>query len=394
MAATSPVRSAAERSSSSGWRHGARSKQNVAGLSFEAGAEAVLNTLDSNVDLFVVEPDGSKTRIDLPIDSAVVEEKRGEAFINVGRQFNPNLRVDGEVRFEYSHLTVTGDATADRKLKFFKPGLTVDWKPGGGWHTQFSVKRTVAQLDFFDFISVADLSADRVNGGNADLQPQRAWEFRATVDRPIFGEGLAKLDVGHDLISLLQDRVLIFDDEGNAFDAPGNIGTGKRWFARLTLDAPLGRVWSGLRIKFNGLLQRTRVDDPISGEPRNFSDYYPDWEWSVDVRRDSGAFSYGFVVSDRDRFTFFRTDEFDTNFNGGPYATAFVEYRPDPRWSITLDVDNALNTSGNRNRLIFSPNRLTPEFVFNEFRERNRHLNIGLTIKRSFGGASTAPATN
>ena len=370
------------------------SKQNVAGLSFEAGAEAVLNTLDSNVDLFVVEPDGSKTRIDLPIDSAVVEEKRGEAFINVGRQFNPNLRVDGEVRFEYSHLTVTGDATADRKLKFFKPGLTVDWTPGGGWHTQFSVKRTVAQLDFFDFISVADLSADRVNGGNADLQPQRAWEFRATVDRPIFGEGLAKLDVGHDLISLLQDRVLIFDDEGNAFDAPGNIGTGKRWFARLTLDAPLGRVWSGLRIKFNGLLQRTRVDDPISGEPRNFSDYYPDWEWSVDVRRDSGAFSYGFVVSDRDRFTFFRTDEFDTNFNGGPYATAFVEYRPDPRWSITLDVDNALNTSGNRNRLIFSPNRLTPEFVFNEFRERNRHLNIGLTIKRSFGGASTAPATN
>ena len=370
------------------------SKQNVAGLSFEAGAEAVLNTLDSNVDLFVVEPDGSKTRIDLPIDSAVVEEKRGEAFINVGRQFNPNLRVDGEVRFEYSQLTVTGDATADRKLKFIKPCLTVDWKPGGGWHTQFSVKRTVAQLDFFDFISVADLSADRVNGGNADLQPQRAWEFRATVDRPIFGEGLAKLDVGHDLISLLQDRVLIFDDEGNAFDAPGNIGTGKRWFARLTLDAPLGRVWSGLRIKFNGLLQRTRVDDPISGEPRNFSDYYPDWEWSVDVRRDSGAFSYGFVVSDRDRFTFFRTDEFDTNFNGGPYATAFVEYRPDPRWSITLDVDNALNTSGNRNRLIFSPNRLTPEFVFNEFRERNRHLNIGLTIKRSFGGASTAPATN
>ena len=370
------------------------SKQNVAGLSFEAGAEAVLNTLDSNVDLFVVEPDGSKTRIDLPIDSAVVEEKRGEAFINVGRQFNPNLRVDGEVRFEYSHLTDTAEATADRTLNLCKPGLTDDRKPGGGWHTHFSYKRTVSQLDFFDFISVADLSADRVNGGNADLQPQRAWEFRATVDRPIFGEGLAKLDVGHDLISLLQDRVLIFDDEGNAFDAPGNIGTGKRWFARLTLDAPLGRVWSGLRIKFNGLLQRTRVDDPISGEPRNFSDYYPDWEWSVDVRRDSGAFSYGFVVSDRDRFTFFRTDEFDTNFNGGPYATAFVEYRPDPRWSITLDVDNALNTSGNRNRLIFSPNRLTPEFVFNEFRERNRHLNIGLTIKRSFGGASTAPATN
>lgn len=371
------------------------SRQDLWGFSFEAGAEAVLNTLDSNVELFVVNADGSRIQIDLPIDSAVVKEKRGEGFINAGRQLNPNLRVDGGLRFEYSHLTVTGDAEADRKLKFLKPNLTVDWKPGGNWHTQFSIKRTVAQLDFFDFISVADLSADRVNGGNADLQPQRAWEFRATIDRPILGDGLVKLDLGHDIISLLQDRVLICveeDDDVECFDAPGNIGTGKRWFAQLTVDAPLSKIWSGLRVRFNGLLQRTRVNDPISGEPRNFSDYYPDWEWTVDVRRDSGPWSYGFVVQDRDRFTFFRTDEFDVNFNGGPYGTAFVEYRPSDRWSITFDVDNALNTSGNRNRLIFDPNRLTPEFVYNEFRERNRHLNFGLTIKRSFGGGGAAQA--
>ena len=369
------------------------SRQDLAGFSFEAGAEGVLNTLDSNVDLFVVNEDGSRTRIDLPIDNAVVKEKRGELFVTVGRQLSPALRVDGGMRFEYSHLTVTGDATADRKLKFLKPNLTVDWKPGGGWHTQLSIKRTVAQLDFFDFVSAADLSADRVNGGNADLQPQRAWEFRATVDRPIFGDGLAKLDVGHDLISLLQDRVLLFDDEGNAFDAPGNIGTGKRWFARLTLDAPLGQVWSGLRVRFNGQLQRTRVEDPISGEPRNFSDFYPDWEWNVDVRRDSGAFSYGFVVSDRARFTFFRTDEFDISPQGGPFGTAFVEYRPDPRWSITFDVDNLFDSRGFRDRRLFIPNRADPVEQQREFRERNRHLNFGLTIKRSFGGGGNGATT-
>lgn len=362
------------------------SRQDLRGYSFEIGAEGVLNTLDSDVELFVVEPDGSRVRVDLPIDSAKVEEKRGEIFVNVGRNINPALRIDAGARFEYSHLTVSGDASADRKLKFFKPNATVDWKPGGGWHTQLSVRRTVAQLDFFDFISVADLSADRVNGGNADLVPQRAWEFRATVDKAILGDGLVKLDVGHDIISLLQDRVLVFDDEGNAFDAPGNIGTGKRWFARLAVDAPLGMLWTGLRAKFNGLLQRTRVDDPISGEPRNFSDYFPNWEWSVDVRRDSGALSYGFVVSDRDRFTFFRTDEFDISPAGGPFATAFVEYRPTPRWAITLDVENLFNAKGYRDRFIFVPNRADPEVALREFRERNRHLNFGLTIKRSFGG--------
>ena len=149
--------------------------------------------------------------------------------------------------------------------------------------------------------------------------------------------------------------------------------------------------WKGLRVKFTGTLQRTRVKDPINGEMRQFSGFFPDWQWSVDVRRDIGRFSYGFSVNDRQRFTFFRTDEFDGNFNGGPYGTAFVEYRFNPRTSITLDVDNALETSGNRERLLFRPNRLTPDDgIFDEFRHRDRHMTVGLTLKQSFGGGGVA----
>lgn len=367
------------------------SNQNLGGFSFEAGGEAVLNTLDNTTELFVVEEDGSRTRIDLPVDSAKVKEKRGEAFVNLGRQLNPNLRIDAGMRFEFSHLTVTGDASADRKLKFWKPSATIDWKPGGGWHTQFSIKRTVAQLDFFDFVTVAELSADRVNAGNQNLQPQRAWEFRFTADHPLFGDGLVKLDLGYNHISLLQDRILICDelDPDECFDAPGNIGTGKHLFATLNVDAPLGRFWKGLRVKFNGTVRRTRVEDPINGEKRNFSDFYPNWQWNLDVRRDAGALSYGFSLFDRARFTFFRTTEFDVNFNGEPGGTAFVEYRPDPRTSITLDVQHIF---GKRNREIFVPNRLNTNFVLNEFRERDRHHDFGLTLKRSFGGAAAAAA--
>jgi len=369
-------------------------RQNLAGFSVEVGGEAALNTLDNTTELFVVEEDGSKTRIDLPVDRAKVKEKRGEVFINVGKTFSPGLRVDGGLRYEFSHLTVSGDALADRKLKFLKPSLSGDWKPGGGWHGLFSIRRTVAQLNFYDFVTVAELSTDRVNAGNENLQPQRTWEFRATADHPLFGEGLVKLDLGFDLISQFQDRVLIEDPAtGNLFDAPGNIGTGKDLFATLTVDAPLDRYWKGLRVKTSGTLRRTRVRDPINGELRNFSDYFPDWEWNVDVRRDIGPWSYGFTVSDRDRFTFFRTDEYDTNFNGGPYGTAFIEYRPGPRTSITLDVDNALNTLGERNRLLFIPNRAEPELMINEFRERNRHLNFGLTLKQTFGGGGTRVAS-
>jgi hypothetical protein len=170
-------------------------RQDLAGFSFEAGGEAVLNTLDSEVDLFVID-EGERVRIDLPIDNATVKEKRGEAFVNIGRSLSPALRVDAGVTFEYSQLSVRGDTTADRTLKFLKPQATIDWKPGGGWHTQLALRRTVAQLDFFDFISAAELSTDRVNAGNANLLPQRAWEVRLTVDRPILGNGLVKIDLG------------------------------------------------------------------------------------------------------------------------------------------------------------------------------------------------------
>jgi hypothetical protein len=362
-------------------------RSNLLGFSFEAGAEAALNSLDDNVDLFAIDEDGQKVRIDLPIANATVKEKRGEVYVNVGKTLSPTLRIDGGVNYEFSNLKVRGDATADRTLKFLKPNITLDWKPGGGWHTQFTARRTVAQLDFYDFISFGDLSAKRVNGSNADLQPQRAWEFRATVEHSILGDGLFKLDLGHDLISLLQDRILIFDDQGNAFDAPGNLGTGKRYFATLTLDAPLGSLWKGLRAKFNATVQRTRVEDPITHEQRKFSGFFPDWQWELNVRRDSGAFWYGFDINDNQRITFYRTDEFDTNLNRGAYMTAFVEYRPSPRMAINFSIDNALSTHAARDRLIFFPNRAEPDGAIHEYRDRNRHRSFQITLKQSFGGA-------
>ena len=356
----------------------------LAGFSFEVGAEASYNTLDDHVDLQAIDENGDRVPIDLPIANATVKEKRGEVYVSLGRTISPAVRIDGGVNYEFSNLKVRGDATADRTLKFLKPNITFDWKPGGGWHTQFSIKRTVAQLDFYDFISFGDLSTKRINGGNADLQPQRAWEFRATLDHPLFGDGLFKLDLGHDLVSMLQDRVLICDDEDNCFDAPGNLGNGKRYFASLTLDAPLGKLWKGLRAKLTGTVQRTRVEDPISGRQRNWSGFFPEWQWDLTVRRDAGSFSYGFEVFDNQHFTFFRTDEFDTNFNGAPAWNAFVEYRPSTRTSVTLNVDH---TFGKRNRLLFLPNRAEPDTVINEARERDQHISIGLTLKQTFGGA-------
>ena len=364
------------------------SRQGLLGFRFETGAEAAWNTLDYHLDFFRLEPGGDRTKIDLPIANATVEELRGEVYVNAGRPLTHNLRMDAALNYELSQLKVRGDATEDRSLKFLKPSVTFDWQPGAGWHAQAIVRRTVAQLDFFDFVSSAELSVGRVNGGNANLVPQRTWESRLLVEHPIFGQGKARLELGYDLVSKLQDRILILDDDGKAFDAPGNLGTGRRQYADLTLDAPLDRLWTGLRVKLHGQVQRTRVDDPISHRPRDFTGFYPRWQWDADIRRDAGKFAYGALITDRRRTTFFRTDEFDTNFNTGVYVTAFAEYRPTARGTLTLNLEDISDTGGDRDRILFDPNRLTPKQTTEDYRHRNSHVRIGLTFKLSFGGTN------
>lgn len=359
------------------------SKPKLLGFQFESGAEAAWNTLDFNLDLFDFDQNGARTRVDLPLDNARVTELRGEFWINGSRALTKNLRMNLGLNYEMSHLKVSGDATADRQLQFPKPSLTLDWEPGGGWHGQMILRRTVAQLDFFDFISVADLASSQVSGGNANLQPQRSWEGRLSAEHPLFGQGKARLELGYNLISLLQDRILT--PEG--FDAPGNIGTGRQAYADLTLDAPLDGLWKGLRVKLHGNVQRTRVQDPISGDPRSFSGFFPTWEWDADVRRDLGRFSYGFAAGDNARTTVFNTNLLDTRWNGGVYASAFAEFRPTQKQTLRLDLNDISNVGGGRNLLEFFPNRTAGQPAVLDHRFRNSHVRVALTFKQSFGAS-------
>jgi hypothetical protein len=366
------------------------SRQNLLGFRFEAGGEVAWNTLDYHLDFFELEPGGDRRKIGLPIEDATVEELRGEGYVNAGRPLTHNLRMDAALNYEISRLKVRGDATEDRSLKFFKPSVTLDWQPSGGWHAQAILRRTVAQLDFFDFVSSAELSVGRVNGGNADLVPQRAWESRLLFEHSVFGQGKARLELAYDVVSKLQDRILVFDDKGNAFDAPGNLGTGRQMYADLTVDAPLDQLWRGLRVKAHGQVLRTRVEDPISHQTRDWSGFYPRWQWDFDIRRDAGKFAYGATITDRRRITFFRTDEFDTNFNTGIYADAFVEYRPSSRSTLTLNLTDISDTGGDRDRILFIPNRTSPAPALEDYRHRDSHVRIGLTFKHGFGRGTAA----
>ena len=357
------------------------SRAKLLGVSFELGSEVAYNRLANATQLFAIDSAGGRVAIPLPIDQAVVDEVRTETYLNAGRALSSTLRLDTSVAYETSKLKVSGDVTQQRALSFLKPSVTLDWKPKGGWHAQIVARRKVAQLDFFDFISNAELSTSRVNGSNADLEPQRSWELRGTLEHPLLGKGQAKLEVGYDRVQKLQDRVLTPD----GFDAPGNLGTGTRRFVSLTLDAPLDKL--GLKhfnLRTEGTLQGTRVRDPLSGQVRGWSGYLPQWRWNAELRRDAGKWAYGASIFDTDRTSFFRTDEIDSQFNSRPFIAAFAEYRPDPKTTLRFGLDNLTQTAGQRERLFFNPDRTAPLPSIREFRVRRSHVMASASLRRGF----------
>jgi len=356
------------------------SSPKLLGFAAELGSELAYNRLENATELYQLDAGGGRTRIDLPIDQAVVDELRTESYLSLGRQLSQSLRLETRVAFETSHLKVSGDTAARRDLSYFKPGVTLDWKGPNGWHVQLAARRTVAQLDFFDFISSAELTNDRINGGNADLVPQRTWEFRLTLDRPLLGKGVAKLELGHDRVSQLQDRILT--SEG--FDAPGNIGSGTRSFAQLTLDAPLDRLGlKATRFKFVGAVQDHSVRDPLTGLDRPWSGFRPKWSVDAELRRDLNQLSYGMEFYREAASTVYRIDETDSFFNSGPFVSAFVEYRPDRKTTLRLDAKNLGDAAGQRRRRFYDPNRTAPLPDVEEFRHRNAHVALTFSINRT-----------
>jgi len=366
-------------------------RPDFSGWTVEIGAEGAFNQLRTDLNIFNVDSQGVQDRVHLPIDDATVSEYRGEAFLNAGRAITPNLRADFGINFETSRLKVTGDVSARRTLSFFKPKAALDWTVDG-WHLQLNATRTVAQLKFEDFVSGSSFNTNQTDGGNVDLQPQRKWEFLFTVDRKILGDGRLKADLGYNAVSRVQDRIplktidaITGEPVNTDLDAPGNLGRGREWIARTNLDLPLGRVGvKGGRLSLSGAYLDTSVRDPYTLTDRHFTGVSL-FTYTATFRQDLAAFAWGLEMRGDTGATYYRIKETDNIRGISPRLSAFVEYRPSNRSTVTFGVDNLTNAPAKRWRIFYDPDRTETAPFEQEYRERNPHLLLYLSLKHSFG---------
>lgn len=268
--------------------------------------EGAYNFLDGSLQLF----DGEAlTPLPLPVSETRVEEHRVDASAQRVWRPDPAWTLEGALGVELSRIAQTGDAEKERSFTYFKPELSVSWTPNTRDQIRLSARRRVGQLAFGDFISSINVNDDTSNLGNPDLEPERTWRVRADWERRFAEEGSFSVIAFYEWVEGVEGLIPI----DGRFDAPGNLGDGRRWRLQLDYSTPLDALGvSGGVLTGSAMVRETEVDDPVTGVARRFRND-EDWRASIDFRQDlpEAGFAWGFDYNVQGDEDFYRLDQFE-----------------------------------------------------------------------------------
>lgn len=299
-----------------------------------ASIEAAYNFLNGDSEL---REDGSV--VPLPGSRVRVEELRGETAFVANWAASETLVMELGLRLEHSELVQEGDSPREQELTGVKPLAAVNWNPDPRDQLRLSLSREIGQLDFEDFVASAALDDDQVTAGSAELEPEKTWRFEVSYERRFDGDASLTLGWRHENITDVIDRVLVVTPD-DMFDAPGNIGSGRRDTFMFDLAAPLDEFGvPGGHVRASLEWLESEVVDPVTAERRRISGEKP-----VD-----GSVEFTQTVPDRDlrwglriehiaeRKTEYRYDQVKREFEGTGW-TVFLERRLNEDWLFKAEA--------------------------------------------------------
>jgi hypothetical protein len=216
----------------------------------------------------LLQPDGAFEAVPLPGATAKVTEQRYEGAVTYGRTLSPALSIQASLGYEYSKLEQTGEFGKTRTFYRPKGFISAAWKPNTSLDINAKLERRVGQLNFFDFLSSVNLGGGSQNQSNPNLVPPQSWDAEVEFAQNLGRYGSATVKLFGRLIEDIVDQIPI----GETGEAPGNLdkATIVGVDARSTLQLePLGL--NGAKLDLRALFQRSRVDDPLTGDSRPIS---------------------------------------------------------------------------------------------------------------------------
>ena len=356
----------------------------TASQNLELGLEGAQNTLEKDVRLFEVLPGGSLDPIDVFNSNSDVEENRYEFFSTHFWQMREDIALESGLNFEYSKIEQIGiDVENARSFTYIKPRFDLRWDRNNLTQLRGSLERTISQLDFGDFVATFDSEDDQVDAGNPDLEPEKAWEYKITVERRLPDDaGVLEAQLFYNDIEDHIDKVAATD----IISAPGNIGDATLYGVRLKGSwrlAPIGL--EGAVIDATYRWQDSETTDPFTGAHRVMR-YKPANIYSVTFRHDIAAWKINYTVDvewwgEREQHDItFR----DRNNSLEPNVNASIQYRLTDNLLLWFDSKFVIDSHRRRVRERFDGNIADNVLLRTEIRQQYNRSKYILGLRGQF----------
>jgi hypothetical protein len=339
------------------------------GADWQLSGEAAFNRLDVESHIFTLLPDGNFREDPFPAGTGSVAEDRYELIASYGRPLAENLTMQLSAGGEYSQLRQVGPGGLTREFWRPKGTLSLNWRPDPRTTLSLRLLRRVGQLNFQDFLATVNFSDDRENAGNPDLVPPQSWDLDIEGIRNLGRYGTTRLRLYSRHYQDVVDTIPI----GATGESPGNIDRavayGFEWNTTLNFD-PMG--WRGARVDARLQMQRSRVEDPLTGEQRSISNSLlrlvevnlrhdiPNTDWAY-----GGGLNHGFSARN------VRLTEVGRQWEGPYWTSLFVEHKDLMGFTVRASVTNLTGARSMWDRTVYAGRRTGP-IAFIE--DRNRHI--------------------
>ncbi len=357
----------------------------------QANIERAYNELDS--DLVQTDDTGSgPIFIEVPGANSRVAETRWD-FLIQDIWARGRLEIDLGLGAEASTIRQTGDVELERDFFFLKPHLAFTFVSAKNNQTRLRIAREVAQLNLEDFVSATEFLDDDLALGNPNIKPDSTVKFELTRERRLGAEGVIKLTAFHDWISDVLDLLPL----SPSFEAPGNIGDGRRWGVKLESTLPLDMLGlSSAKLDIKYRWQDSSVTDPVTGAERVLSvgkvsggpivfDIENRYAYEIEFRQDfrEAQIAWGMSVRERAEQLQFKVNEFEV-YDEGSDLRWFLETT---RWAnvkLRIDAENIRDFADTRDRRLFLGERDLSALESVQYRDRTRGRRLQFSVSGNF----------
>ncbi|HEX8154062.1 MAG TPA: TonB-dependent receptor, partial [Thermoanaerobaculia bacterium] len=325
---------------------------------WQISGEAAFNSLDNTSRLFEMRGEDDFVEIPLEGGTASVEEDRYEMMGSYGRTLSPKLTLKLSAGGEYSQLAQAGAGGTTRTFWRPKGELSTAWKASPRMDVNVKLARRVGQLNFFDFLASVNLRDDIETSANPDLVPEQSWELDLEGVRNLGKLGTTTLR----LYGRLIDDIIDYIPVGANGEAPGNLDSATVYGVETRSTLNLEQYgWNGVRLDVEGQLQKSSVEDPLTGERRPISNSLQEYA-SVALRHDvpKTDWAWGTAASYQRNELNYRLTDVGRLWEGPVWAEIYVEHKNVYGLTIRAGLYNAVAADSMWDRTVYAGRRTDP----------------------------------